>query len=339
MLRPRRRKSSLREFSNRDSVEHFVFNGDGDGLCALQQLLLDGPPPASLVTGTKRDIDLVKDSRASAGDTVTVLDLSFSTNAPAVAKLLDAGVRVRYFDHHYAGEPTPHPLLELHIDTSPATCTSLIVNAHLAGRRRLWAAVGAWGDNLDASALAVLANDALPHETLDALRELGMCLNYNAYGDNENDLLIAPLELHRRLIGYADPLQFCRDDPLFGRLRARLSADMAEAEAAQTLAKSASAIVFLLPDAAWARRVSGLWAHAQVNRNPQRAHAVLSVRPGGGYVVSVRAPQSRPYGAAEFCRKFTGGGGREAAAGINHLSAERLKIFCAQFLEHFGNEM
>lgn len=322
--------------SNRPKAEHFVFNGDGDGLCALQQLLFDGPAPASLVTGAKRDIDLVKRVTASAGDTVTVLDLSFSTNAPAVRELLDAGVRVRYFDHHYAATPAPHPHLELHIDTSPSVCTSLIVNAHLAGKRRLWAAVGAWGDNLETSALAAVAPDALPPETLDTLRGLGTCLNYNAYGDSEDDLFISPLELHRRLIRYADPREFCRKEPLFGQLRARLAADLAEAESVQALANNALAAVFLLPNAAWARRVSGLWAHAQANRNPQRAHAVLSVKPGGGYVASVRAPQSRPYGAAEFCRKFPVGGGREAAAGINHLAEERLEDFCAEFLRYFG---
>ena len=322
--------------SNPARAEHFVFNGDGDGLCALQQLLLDEAAPASLITGAKRDIDLVKRVRASAGDSVTVLDLSFSTNAPAIMELLEAGVRVRYFDHHHAGEPASHPCLETHIDTSPATCTSLIVNKHLAGRRRLWAAVGAWGDNLEAAALAAVAGDALSPETAGTLRELGTCLNYNAYGDSVAELLISPLDLHRRLIRYADPREFCRDEPLFGKLRERLAADLAEADSVGALAKNNLGAVFLLPDAAWARRVSGLWAHTLSNRHPVRAHAVLSVKPGGGYVASVRAPQSHPYGAAELCRKFTTGGGREAAAGINRLAAERLDEFCAEFLRHFA---
>lgn len=316
--------------------EHFVFNGDGDGLCALQQLLLDGAVPASLVTGTKRDIDLVKRVRAFRGDTVTVLDLSFSTNAPAVRELLEAGVRVRYFDHHYAGESVPHALLERHIDTSPAACTSLIVNAHLAGRQRLWAAVGAWADNLEASARAAVATDALPAETVEMLRDLGICLNYNAYGDREEDLLVHPLDLHRRLVNYADPREFCRHETLFGQLRMRLAADLAEADAVGARAENALGAVYLLPDSAWARRVSGLWANSLANRSPRRAHAVLSVKPGGGYVASVRAPQSRPYGAAVLCRKFPGGGGREAAAGVNHLAAEQLEAFCAEFLSQFS---
>ena len=322
--------------SDRPDREHIVFNGDGDGLCAAQQLFLGGTAAASVITGVKRDIALVERVQATSGDTVTVLDLSFKANAPAVTRLLDSGVRVRYFDHHHAGDPAPHPRLELHIDLTPSTCTSLIVNRFLCGRWRHWAAVGAWGDNLETSALATVAADALSGETIALLRELGACLNYNAYGDSIDDLFISPLDLHRRLTAYADPRDFCLDDPLFDQLRGRLVADLAMAETAQTLAKTESAAVYLLPDAAWARRVSGRWANELTTRHPQRAHAVLSVKPGGGYVASVRAPQSRPYGAAELCNKHATGGGRESAAGINHLDASRLDAFCMEFLSHFG---
>ena len=36
-----------------------IFNGDADGMCALQQLRLREPRDAQLVTGVKRDIALV----------------------------------------------------------------------------------------------------------------------------------------------------------------------------------------------------------------------------------------------------------------------------------------
>ena len=36
-----------------------IFNGDADGLCALQQLRLAEPRTATLVTGTKRDIGAI----------------------------------------------------------------------------------------------------------------------------------------------------------------------------------------------------------------------------------------------------------------------------------------
>ena len=181
-------------------AQHFVFNGDADGLCALQQLRLEDRSPATLLTGVKRDIDLVRRLNAQRGDDLTVLDLSFDTNAAAVRALLERGVRVRYFDHHYPGQLFEHRDLELHIDTAAAVCTSLIVNRHLKGKRRLWAAVGAFGDNLERPARAALDDSALGESDIGTLRTLGTCLNYNAYGDSESDLLIAPAELHRRLL-------------------------------------------------------------------------------------------------------------------------------------------
>ena len=314
---------------------HFAFNGDADGLCALQQLRLEDPSEAQLVTGTKREINLVGRVVAAPGDRVIVLDVSLAVNHAAVRALLESGVQVHYFDHHDAGEPLAHPGLERHIDTSPVLCTSLLVNAHLKGRQRRWAAVGAWGDNLDDSADAALAGDALDAQARATLRRLGTCLNYNAYGDTLDDLLIAPAELHRRLLPHADPLDFCRSDPLFGQLGAQMDADMAAADGTPPIAESAAGAVYLLADAAWSRRVSGLWAHALASRDPQRASAVLTVKPGGGFVVSVRAPLARPRGASALCRRFPTGGGREGAAGINRLPADHVQAFCHAFLEHF----
>ena len=50
-----------------------VFNGDADGLCALQQLRLAEPRAATLVTGVKRDIALLRRVPRVAGASVTVL--------------------------------------------------------------------------------------------------------------------------------------------------------------------------------------------------------------------------------------------------------------------------
>ena len=63
-------------------MTHFdVFNGDADGLCALQQLRLAAPKDAMLVSGVKRDVALLQRvRRAQPGDSVTVLDLSLAVN-------------------------------------------------------------------------------------------------------------------------------------------------------------------------------------------------------------------------------------------------------------------
>jgi hypothetical protein len=63
-------------------MSHYdVFNGDADGLCALQQLRLEySIDDAQLITGVKRDIDLLQQVEARVGDSITVLDISLDRN-------------------------------------------------------------------------------------------------------------------------------------------------------------------------------------------------------------------------------------------------------------------
>ena len=119
-----------------------VFNGDADGLCALQQLRLSAPCESRLVTGVKRDIALLERVDAVPGDQVTVLDISLDKNREALVGLLARGVSVRWFDHHFAGEIPEHPLLDVHIETLPDKGTSLLVDDCLGGAYRAWAVVG-----------------------------------------------------------------------------------------------------------------------------------------------------------------------------------------------------
>jgi len=58
-----------------------IFNGDADGICALQQLRLEEPRASVLVTGVKRDVRLLERVNAAAGDELTVLDISLRANA------------------------------------------------------------------------------------------------------------------------------------------------------------------------------------------------------------------------------------------------------------------
>ena len=309
---------------------HFVvFNGDADGLCALQQLhLAEGLAAAALVTGPKRRIALLAGVSAGAGDQVSVLDVSFHSNRDAVLRLLAAGARVRYFDHHHSGELPEHPRLEAHIDTAPAMCTSAIVDRYLGGAQRAWAAVGAYGDNLKETGNALHADPRL--------ERLGVLLNYNAYGESEQDLFFPPAELHRRLAPHADPVQFIREDPAYQTLENGYADDMQRAASLKPAAAREKAAVYVLPDAPWARRVSGALANNLARSAPSRAHAMLSPNSAGGMQVSVRAPLERPAGAAGLCLEYETGGGREAAAGINHLPAEKVDAFTGRFLDYFG---
>jgi hypothetical protein len=310
-------------------MRHFdVCNGDADGLCAVLQWRLAAPRPATLVTGLKRDIELLERVPAAAGDEVLVCDLSMQRNRVALLRLLGQGVRVRYFDHHAVDEIPSHSCLQAHIDTDGAVCTSLLVDRHLGGRFRAWALVGAYGDNLAHVADALAEGMGLDAHTRRRLRLLGEAINYNAYGDVASDQHIAPQRLYAALLGHADPLAFLHHESIGAELDALRRADLQLALALPALRAGAHATALLLPDAPWSRRVIGCLANELASAEPQLAHAVLKAKPGGAYVVSVRAPLCAPSGASEFCRRF-GGGGRARAAGIDHLAAGELERFIA----------
>jgi hypothetical protein len=311
-------------------ASYAVFNGDADGICALQQLHLSEPREAVLVTGVKRDIALLARVDAGAGDDVTVLDISFDKNRDACAALLARGASVRYFDHHYPGEIPTHPNLQVHIETLPDKGTSLLVDEYLGGAQRAWAVVGTYGDNFDEAAARAAQPLALADADLALLRELGILINYNGYGATVEDLHFPPAELFRSLAPYADPLAFAREDPAFARLRDGCREDMALAEAAEVHHPGARHSWVLLPAASWARRVGGVYANALAQAEPERAHALLT-----GFVVSVRAPLTTREGADALCRQFETGGGRKAAAGINHLPDAALDDFIAAFVAAF----
>ncbi len=308
-----------------------VFNGDADGICALHQLRLADPVPSTLVTGVKRDIGLLKQVDAQAGDSVLALDIAVEKNAGPLVKMLEKGVKVRWFDHHNPGELPAHPNFQATIDTAADVCTSLLVDRFLGGTRRIWAVTAAFGDNLRDAARRAAEPLGLSTTQLDRLRELGECLNYNGYGDSLEDLHFHPAELYRDLSAYADPFAFIAESSRFQTLSQGYAADMALAKASRPSEARACGAVFVLPDAAWARRVSGVYANDLATASPSRAHALLTRSPKGHFVVSVRAPLADKRGADELCGRFATGGGRKAAAGINVLPEAQIPDFIAAF--------
>jgi hypothetical protein len=318
-------------------MSHFdVFNGDADGICALQQLRLATPREATLITGTKREIELLERVAAQPGDSVTVLDIALDRNRRALLGLLDKGVRIEYFDHHFAGAIPEHRGLRAHIDAAPDVCTSSIVDRHLQGRHRLWAVVAAFGDNLAATARALALSCGLAAQQTARLHELGEAMNYNAYGASEADLLMPPDALFRALQPYANPFEFIERETATAMLSEGRRRDMALARRQRPAFDLPAGRVYLLPDAPWAHRAQGEFANELATRRPEHAHAVLCERAPHAYSASVRAPLARPSGAERLCFKFEGGGGRAAAAGIDELPAGRLVEFVQAFAEVFG---
>ena len=313
-----------------------VFNGDADGLCALVQLRNATPQDSLLVTGVKRDINLLDKVTAQSGDQVTVLDVSLDKNRDGLNAVLEAGAEVVYVDHHFAGDIPEHANLTVNINPAADVCTSLLVNGMLKGQFAEWAVVGAFGDNLRNSAMSVAKTLELTEEELTQLESLGIYLNYNGYGASIDDLHFDPAELYRRMVPFASPRQFMKDAAdTFSQLEEGYTNDMRAASQLPAVHADDVSAVFILPDERWARRVSGVYSNDLANDFPDRAHAVLTEKNNGNYLVSIRAPLNNKRGADEFCRQFPTGGGRAAAAGINDLPVTSLNNFVKRFQEFY----
>jgi single-stranded DNA-specific DHH superfamily exonuclease len=314
-----------------------IFNGDADGICALQQLRLQYPRQAQRISGLKRDIDLLQRVEVAPGDEITVLDVSLDKNRDALIAALDRGASVFYADHHYPGEIPESERLDCHIDVAADTCTSLIVNNLLQNAQVRWAVVGAYGDNFDPQASELGQSFEIKANDLKALQQLGICLNYNGYGFVLDDLMFHPVDLFTLLHPYNDPVDFIENETGYTELLAQYRDDMARAKGAQADSESTAGAIYLLPNEGWARRIVGVLGNDLAKQFPDRAHALLVDMGDGHYRVSVRAPYNRKDGADELCRQFPSGGGRKAAAGINALAQSSLAQFVEKFNTQFGN--
>jgi hypothetical protein len=312
-------------------MNYDLFNGDADGICALLQLRKDEPLDATLITGVKRDINLMSRVDALPGDSLTVLDVSMDKNKADLTNALTGGASVFYVDHHFAGDIPEHESLTAIINEAPDVCTAVLINGYLSGRHLDWAVTGAFGDNLKDTALTLASGLDISARDLSSLQALGTYINYNGYGPAIADLHFDPKDLYLRLYAADSPLDFVYNSPDFEKLSTGYREDMAQAEALQPLHNTATSAVFILPDDAWARRVSGVYSNDLATENPERAHAVLTLKDNGNYLISVRAPMINKSGAAELCMQFPTGGGRAGAAGINDLPKSSLQSFIDAF--------
>lgn len=309
------------------SHKHFdVFNGDADGLCALQQLRLANPRESQVVTGTKRDQRLLPRVMANPGDSVTVVDLPVGPNHDALWGLLERGVCVEYFDHHRAAQVPEHCLLRMSLDPAPSVCSSVLVDRYLNGRFRAWAIVGAFGDNMVDSANALANSIGLDLGKTKLLRSLGECLNYNAYGESEKDLAISPEQIHRSMTTFTDPFEFIVRTDIYVQLARYWAEDIMLADKVRPVLETEHLLVVLLPDAAWARRVIGAHANCLVNRHPKRVCISLVPNHGNGLTVSLRTPAGSDISADQLARHY-GGDGRSNAAGIDNLPFADVSLF------------
>ncbi|AQS38816.1 DHHA1 domain [Shewanella psychrophila] len=309
-------------------MNYDIFNGDADGIIALLQLRLANPIESELVTGVKRDIQLLENVPAKSGDRLTVLDISMEKNRDVLLRALEVGAIVYYADHHRCGDIPKHENLQDHIDLDANTCTALIIDKVLGGQFHLWAITAAFGDNLIAKADKLAEQAGLSKSQAEQLNELGTMINYNGYGSKTQDLHFHPAELYLALLKYPNPFDVIADvDSPFYQLQSAYTQDMDNALAIESCHRSATLSVFELPDRAWARRVSGVYGNYLANQKPDSAHGVLTDNNDGTYTVSLRAPLNNKQGAGDICSQFDTGGGRAAAAGINALAKADLNRF------------
>lgn len=312
-----------------------VFNGDADGLCALRQLRLANPIDSVRITGVKRDVALLQRVPATAGDSVTVLDVSIDANRTALMSLLERGVTIQYFDHHGAADIPAHPLLHTVIDRRPTVCTGILVDRYLGGAWREWAIAAAFGDNFAAEAQSLAATRSLQPERIAKLQAVGECLNYNAYGEREEDLIVHPAALYDILSRHTDPVVFSETEPVFRQICEARERDLESVQQVRPAAVLSCGAIYILPDQPWCHRVRGVFGNMLATTAPGCAHAVLTENGRSGYIVSVRAPLSDRRNADTLCKRFASGGGRAAAAGINHLPSSALADFVAAFERTF----
>ncbi len=340
-----------------------VFNGDADGILSLVQLRKAQPKQSKLVTGVKRNIELLKQVPCKPGNSITVLDISMEKNHQALVERLDAGCEIFYADHHRSGDIPKYDNLTALIDLNANTCTGLIINQYLKGRQVLWAIAAAYGDNMIAAANQLANSLGLTQRQQSQLKNFGTLINYNGYGEAIADLYIAPDKLFNLLMQYDSPFD-CIQSPgsIYHQLNEVYQSDLANAQNSMVLEDNDGVHVVQLDDQPWAKRISGVFGNILANQYPNKAIIVVTENTpeqtasltkdnqsdtqsassnlanetsARSLRVSLRAPINNKQGAGAICSQFDTGGGREAAAGINVLPIEKLSHLIGVVEKHY----
>lgn len=316
----------------------FLFNGDADGIVAQHILGMQLGQPDLRITGLKRDIKLLSKLPILESADLHALDISLRSNEDAIPTLLaKENIHLTWYDHHDPGEGITHPRLVQHIHQAPGMCTGAIVNAICGRRFPLWAAMAAFGDNLPVTAEALAKEGHSSLDEVKLIQRTGILLNYNAYGEKAEDVLFQPAALAQAISSFTSAQEFCLQQSIFSPLESQFASDEAHFHDLKPLVQTPSALAFLVPAEAWARRFSATWANQTVLKNPLQALAIIHPRSDGNYLVSIRAPRGQvgTPSAAELAAEFPTGGGRKLAAGINNLPSDDFNRFLTRLVDFF----
>lgn len=301
-----------------------VFNGDADGITSVLQFKKHTNSDSKLITGVKRDIDLLRKIDINKTKELRVFDISLEKNLTYIKSIIKNKINTIYFDHHKPGNIPKSKYFEYYINTRPTICTSLLVSKYFADQYLEWAIVGAYGDNLIEVADKEFARVGKTMQQRKQLHQLGKLINYNGYGLNIDDLHFDPADLVKALMAYSSPYELVKDsNSPFHILKDSYSEDLFKAEQSKTIYQSNKLKVIVMHGDAWANRISGEYGNILANKHPNRAHIILTELQDE-YRVSIRSPKREPFGAFKLAQKFPSGGGREGAAGINFLEKNLL---------------
>jgi hypothetical protein len=107
-------------------------------------------------------------------------------------------------------------------------------------------------------------------------------INYNAYGEFEHDVRIAPRLLLPLMVRYPDPRDMLAHESVVDEIDAMRHSDLRLGADAAVLWQGPQGSVRVLPDAPWSRRVQGCLANELANSEPGCAYAVLFVEAFAG---------------------------------------------------------
>ena len=93
-----------------------------------------------------------------------------------------------------------YPNITYHINTEPNISTGLIVNSHVKGKNCLWSIATAFGDNHMELATNMAKSEGLDDEQILLLKQIGLTVNYNSYGQTVVDLFYSPEEIAKAVL-------------------------------------------------------------------------------------------------------------------------------------------
>ena len=300
-----------------------VFNGDSDGIISLLQLEFVDPKNATLLTGTKRQRNLLKNISPSQAN-LRILDLCLDDNYLKIKEFLSLSSNVFFVDHHKAKNQVKAKNFISHIDISSQTCTALIINKMLKNKYLTWAIAAAFGDNITKTAAQLAKVLDLNQKQIDFLKTLGTIINYNSYGIDKSDLHFYPENLYKKLLEYKDPFELLKQkNSIYFELLELYNLDKKALNSVKPHTKNEILNTFILEKSAKSNRISGIFSNLISNQEPKKANLIITFNKDDSYRVSIRAPKDYQLGADLIAKEFKGGG-RNAAAGIDFLDKNQL---------------